>query len=381
MTDSPIRFNQPTLEGNELSYIRQAVEQGHTSSDGGFTKQVRASLLDWFESEDVILTTSCTDALELAALLCELEPGDEVIVPSFTFVSTALAFARTGAALVFADIEDQYLSLNPYQVESLITDRTRAIVTVHYAGIGGPVSQLNDLTSERISLIEDNAHGLFGSIAEGKLGTFGRFSTLSFHETKNFSCGEGGALVINDAADKRRAQVLTDKGTNRKAFLEGEVDKYTWQDMGSSFGLSDLLAGYLLGQLEQREQLLAKRRRIFDTYMAALEPLAGDFGIGLPRMPVDSVPAYHMFYVLMPTATSRTQALQELRQRGVNATFHYVPLHSSVGGQKYAVRSTELPVTDGISQRLIRLPFHNALTDEDVDRVLTELAEVLSITT
>ena len=381
MTESPIRFNQPTLEGNELAYMQQAVEQGHTSSDGPFTRQVNGLLREWFESDDVILTTSCTDALELAALLLELEPGDEVIVPSFTFVSTALAFTRVGAGLVFADIEDSYLSLDPDHVESLITDRTRAIVTVHYAGIGGPVGRIQDLSNGRVSLIEDNAHGLFGTIAEGKLGAFGRFSTLSFHETKNFSCGEGGALVINDAADVARAQVLTDKGTNRKAFFEGQVDKYSWQDTGSSFGLSDLLAGYLLGQLEQREQSLAKRKRLFDAYMDGLTPLVDSAGISLPQIPPDCAPAYHMFYLLMPTPSSRTRALQELRQRGVNATFHYVPLHSSVGGQKYGVRSTELPVTDDVSQRLIRLPFHNALTDQDVERVVTELADVLSTTT
>ena len=205
----------------------------------------------------IILTTSCTDALEMAALLTEVEPGDEVIVPSFTFVSTALAFARVGADLVFADIEDQFLSLDPEDAGSLITDRTRAIVTVHYAGIGGPIPRLVDLARERISLIEDNAHGLFGQTSDRKLGTFGRFSTLSFHETKNFTCGEGGALIINDEADVSRAHVLNDKGTNRKAFFEGQVDKYSWQDMGSSFGLSDLLAGYLLGQLEQQERVLA----------------------------------------------------------------------------------------------------------------------------
>ena len=377
MTAGKIPFNKPTLEGNELSYVRQAVERGHTSSDGSFTKQVTGILQDWFESEDVILTTSCTDALELAALLCELEPGDEVIVPSFTFVSTALAFARAGADLVFADIEDRYLSIDPAHVESLITNRTRAIVTVHYAGIGGPVRRLQELTSERVSLIEDNAHGLFGSIAEGKLGTFGRFSTLSFHETKNFSCGEGGALVVHDVADKSRAQVLTDKGTNRKAFLEGEVDKYSWQDTGSSFGMSDLLAGYLLGQLEQKDKSLAKRRHIFDRYQAGLEPLASDLGIRLPQIPPDCVPGYHMFYLLMPNPTSRNQTLHELRQRGINATFHYVPLHSSTGGQKYAIRPTELPVTDSISQRLIRLPYYNSLTDEDVDRVLSEVTSIV----
>lgn len=370
MAPQPIPFNRPTVIGNEFAYLQDAVKRGHTSSGGHYTKQVEHLLGEWFRSEDVILTTSCTDALELAALLCELEPGDEVIVPSYTFVSTALGFARAGANLVFADIENQYLSLDPKHVESLITDRTRAIVTVHYAGVAGPVTDLQELASGSISLIEDNAHGIFGSSAEGRLGSFGRFSTLSFHETKNFNCGEGGALVVNDSADPGRARVLTDKGTNRKAFFEGEVDKYSWQDTGSSFGLSDMLAGYLLAQLEQRETIQARRKAIYETYEAALQPIADAGAATLPRIPPASESAYHMFYLLLETPQARTDTLREMREQGVNATFHYVPLHSSPGGQKFAIRSDTLPVTDDISARLMRLPFHNALTDEDVARVI-----------
>jgi len=377
MNDNPIRFNQTTIEGNELAYVRQAVIGGHTSSGGPFTERVATLLNEWFEARSVILTTSCTDALEMAALLTEVEPGDEVILPSYTFVSTALAFARVGADLVFADIEDQFLSLDPDDVDSLITDRTRAIVTVHYAGIGGPIPRLVDLSTERISLIEDNAHGLFGQASGKKLGTFGRFSTLSFHETKNFSCGEGGALVINDDADVSRAHVLNDKGTNRKAFFEGHVDKYSWQDMGSSFGLSDILAGYLLAQLEHKERVLQRRRHVFDTYMAGFAPLQDELGVRVPLVPDGSVPGYHMFFLLVPTANSRPTILKRLRDRGVNATFHYVPLHSSVGGQKFATRWRDLPVTDSVSHRLIRLPFHNELTDEDLDRVVTLTTEVI----
>jgi dTDP-4-amino-4,6-dideoxygalactose transaminase len=377
MSGKAIRFNQTSLEGKELDYIQEAVARGHTSSGGPFTERVAELLNEWFEAREVILTTSCTDALEMAALLTEVAPGDEVIVPSFTFVSTALAFARMGADLVFADIEDRYLSLDPDDVESLITDRTRAIVTVHYAGIGGDIPRLVDLSTDRISLIEDNAHGLFGQGSGRKLGTFGRFSTLSFHETKNFTCGEGGALIINDEADVSRAHVLNDKGTNRKAFFEGQVDKYSWQDMGSSFGLSDLLAGYLLGQLEQRDRVLARRRHVFDTYMTGFEPLQEEHGIRVPLVPPDAVPAYHMFFLLMPTEHSRTAVLSGLRERGVNATFHYVPLHSSVGGQKFATRWRELPVTDSVSQRLIRLPFHNQLSDDDLDRVITLTTEAI----
>lgn len=380
MTQPDIRFNQPTVEGNELTYIREAIEGGHTSSGGSFTHRVVSILRDWFRSEDVILTTSCTDALEMAALLLELEPGDEVIVPSFTFVSTALAFARTGADVVFADIEDEYLSLDPEDVASLVNERTRAIVTVHYAGVGGPVAALRDLANGPISLVEDNAHGLYGEINGEKLGTFGRFSTLSFHETKNFICGEGGALVVNDLSDVDRAHILNDKGTNRRAFFLGEVDKYSWQDIGSSFGLSDLLAGYLLGQLEQRDRILKMRKHVFDTYLGALEPLQDELGIRVPEVPEGSMPAYHMFYFLAPTAQSRPLILDRLRERGVNATFHYVPLHSSQGGRKFARRQRELPVTDDVSQRLIRLPFHNRLTDQDLERVVSETIDAIRMT-
>lgn len=377
MTASTIRFNQPTLEGNELDYIRQAIEGGHTSSGGPFSEQVADLLRDWFEAEDVILTTSCTDALEMTALLAGLGPGDEVIVPSFTFVSTALAFARVGAELVFADIEDSYLSLDPDDAQSLVTERTRAVITVHYAGIGGPVAELRALAADGISLIEDNAHGLYGEVGGEKLGTFGRFSTLSFHETKNFICGEGGALVLNDAGDVDRAHVLTDKGTNRKAFFEGQVDKYSWQDIGSSFGLSDLLAGYLLGQLEERDRILQRRRHVFDTYMAAFTPEQERLGIRVPQVPEDAVPAYHMFYLLAPDGPGRTHVLGGLKERGVNATFHFVPLHSSRGGQRFALSQRDLPVTVDVAQRLFRLPFHNALTDSDLDRVISSTIAVL----
>ena len=382
MRNLPIRFSMPSLVGNELDYVREAVEQGHISSGGPFTDGVQKLLVDWFDAEDVILTTSCTDALELASLLLDFEPGDEVIVPSFTFVSTALAFARAGASLVFGEIEERYLSLDPAHVAEQITDRTRAIVTVHYAGIGGPVNRLTEMISDRVSLIEDNAHGLFGTLDGQKLGTFGRFSALSFHETKNFSCGEGGALIVNQAGDVDRARVLTDKGTNRKAFFAGEVDKYSWQDIGSSFGLSDLLAGYLLGQLEQRSQILTRRKHIFDSYISGLDHLVLERGIRLPEVPEGAVPAYHLFYILMPDPESRSRALKELKSRGVNATFHYVPLHTSAGAARFSARPPiELPVTDSVSQRLIRLPFHNALTDEDVETVVKATSDVVITST
>jgi dTDP-4-amino-4,6-dideoxygalactose transaminase len=381
MPDVAIPFNRPRLEGRELEYMAEAMGSGHISSDGPFANRVKAELRAWFEAEDVILTTSCTDALELAALLLDFEPGDEVIVPSFTFVSTALAFARAGATLVFGDIEDRYLSLDPSHVASLINDRTRAVVTVHYAGIGGPVNDLVGLTAEQLTLIEDNAHGLFGALGDKKLGTFGRFSTLSFHETKNFTCGEGGALIVNHAADSARAHILTDKGTNRRAFFRGEVDKYTWQDIGSSFGLSDLLAAFLLGQLEQRDRSLGRRKEIFERYLRGLEPLVAERGIRVPAIPTDAVPAYHLFYFLTPTGDGRSRVLSHLREQGVNATFHYVPLHTSNGAKRFSINTADLPVTDSVSERLIRLPFHNHLSDTDIDRVISVTVDAIRNTT
>jgi dTDP-4-amino-4,6-dideoxygalactose transaminase len=374
-----ITFNQPTIEGREIEYIRDAVDSGHTAASGMFSQKVVDLLTATHGSADVLLTTSCTSALEMSALLLDLEPGDTVIVPSFTFVSSALAFVRTGARVVFADIEPDTLGIDPNHVSELLDDSVRAVVAVHYAGVGCDIAGLQAATGddERVALVEDNAHGLFGTYQGMPLGSFGRFSTLSFHETKNFVCGEGGALVVNRNNDVGRAHVLHDKGTNRQAFMLGLVDKYSWVDTGSSFGLSDLLAGYLLGQLERREEILAKRRTVHDTYQRLLEPEADRLGIRLPVVPKDRTPAYHMYYVILPDAASRDRVLASMTQNGVQATFHYVPLHSSAGGQRFASRVTECPVSDDLSSRLLRLPFHNALNTSQMERVAETLVEAL----
>jgi dTDP-4-amino-4,6-dideoxygalactose transaminase len=381
VTDSgPIRFNQPTLEGAELAYIREAVSGGHTSMDGPFARQVTALLRQELDAAEVLLTTSCTDALEMAAMLLRLEPGDTVVVPSFTFVSSALAFIREGARIVFADIERETLGVDPAHVAELVDDSTRAVVAVHYAGVGCDLDGLRSALAghERVDLVEDNAHGLFGTFDGRPLGSFGRMSTLSFHETKSFTCGEGGALVLNDPADVDRAHVLYEKGTDRRAFELGQVAKYTWQDLGSSFGLSDILAGYLLGQLEAREAILAKRRAVVERYQQLLAPEAERLGFEVPRTPGSRDYAYHLYYVLLDGPETRSRVTRTLADAGIRSAFHFVPLHDSVGGRRFAARPTECPVTEEIAGRLLRLPVHNALTPADAERVADALLEALA---
>jgi dTDP-4-amino-4,6-dideoxygalactose transaminase len=374
-----IPFNKPALVGNEMEYVRAAVEGGHTSSSGMYSKAVAELLRVAHDASDVLLTTSCTDALEMAAMMLDLRPGDSVIVPSFTFVSTALAFTREGARILFADIEPETLGVDPLSVAELLDDSVRAVVPVHYAGVGCDMAGLREVLKARpdVEVVEDNAHGLFGTYQGQTLGTFGRFSTLSFHETKNFVCGEGGALVVNRTDDSARAHVLFDKGTNRQAFMLGQVDKYSWVDRGSSFGMSDMLAGFLLAQLEAKDHVLAERKRVFDTYMDLLAPVADGLGIRLPAVPADRTSAYHMFYILLPDRPTRDQALRGLAERDIQGTFHYVPLDSSDGGRRFAAKPSACPVTEDVSGRLLRLPFYNELSTRDIERVADALVDGL----
>jgi dTDP-4-amino-4,6-dideoxygalactose transaminase len=351
--------------------MRQAIESGQISGSGPFTAKASELLREAQGAADVLLTTSCTDALEMSAMMLNLEPGSTVIVPSFTFVSTALAFVREGARIVFADIEEETLGVDPNHVANLIDGSVRAVVPVHYAGVGCDIEGLQRLLAEhpRVDVIEDNAHGLFGSYGGRPLGSFGRFSTLSFHETKNFVCGEGGALVVNRAEDVERAHILHDKGTNRRAFMEGMVDKYSWVDTGSSFALSEMLAAYLLAQLEARDAVLKKRQLAFERYEALLGPDAEALGYRLPIVPAGRAQAYHMFYALLPSREARNRVLADLRRQGVQATFHYVPLHSSAAGRRFGEPGAHCPVADDVSGRLVRLPFHNAITADQQERV------------
>jgi dTDP-4-amino-4,6-dideoxygalactose transaminase len=365
-----IRFNRATLAGRELEYVAQAVANGHVSGDGPFTKRCHAALEDIVGSRKALLTTSCTHALEMAALLLEIGPGDEVIVPSFTFVSTVNAFVLRGARPVFVDIRPDTLNLDERLIERAITPRTRAILPVHYAGVGCEMDAIDGIASRhQLAVVEDNAHGLFGRYRGRPLGSFGALSTLSFHETKNLTCGEGGALLINDARFIDRAEILREKGTQRSQFFRGQVDKYTWCDIGSSYLPSDMLAAFLWAQLEARASIQARRRQMWQTYSAELAEWAAANDVRLPVIPQHCEQAYHMFYLLLPSLDTRQALLAHLRARRIMAVFHYLPLHLSGMGRKMGGRPRDCPVTEDVSDRLLRLPFHNQLTDDDLRRV------------
>lgn len=367
-----IPFNRPEVAGRELELVGEAITGGHTSSGGPFSKQAGALIQQATDAGEVLLTTSCTSALELSAMLLDLGPDDTVVVPSFTFTTSALAFARQGARLLFCDVERETLGLDPQHLAELLDDSVKAVVIVHYAGIACDVDGIREALADRpdVVVIEDNAHGLFGSWEGRPLGSLGRQSALSFHETKNFVCGEGGALLLNDARDVDRARVLHDKGTNRRAFFLGQVEKYTWQDTGSSFGLSDVLAAYLLAQLEEREAIQGRRRAVSERYTAALSPYTEQLGFTIMETPPGREQAYHMFYVLLSSRSRRNDVLEAMRKQGVQATFHYQPLHASEAGRRFGVRDTECPVTEDVSGRLLRLPFYNSLSERDLERTV-----------
>jgi dTDP-4-amino-4,6-dideoxygalactose transaminase len=369
-----IPFNKPCFVGNEIEYIIEAVKDGHISGDGPFTKKCEALLQDSLDVGRVLLTTSCTHALEMAALLLDIKPGDEVIVPSFTFVSTINAFVLRGARPVFIDIRPDTLNMDETILERLISPRTRAIVPVHYAGVGCEMDVISEIASTYgVPVVEDNAHGLFGKYKDKYLGTFGELSTLSFHETKNFICGEGGALFINDAKYVDRAEVLREKGTNRSQFFRGQVDKYTWVDLGSSYVPSDILAAFLLAQLRTKDQILAKRRRVFELYARYLTSWAEENDVRLPVIPSHCEQSYHMFYMIMPSLEDRQALIEHLKSHGILSVFHYVPLHLSRMGRKWGYNIGDCPVTECISDRLLRLPFYNDLQPNHQYRVCSAI--------
>jgi dTDP-4-amino-4,6-dideoxygalactose transaminase len=351
--------------------MAQALSQGHISGDGAFTRQCHALVEQALGVPKALLTTSCTHALEMAALLLDLEPGDEVIVPSYTFVSTVNAFVLRGARPVFADIRFDTLNLDESQLERLITPRTRAIVPVHYAGVGCEMDRILDIARKYgIAVIEDNAHGLFATYKGRHLGTFGELATQSFHETKNFSCGEGGMLLVNDPRFVERAEIIREKGTNRGRFFRGQVDKYTWVDVGSSYLPSDLLAAYLLAQLESRERIQTKRQRIWAHYATGLGGWARRNCVKLPVVPEHCEQSYHMFYMLLPSLEHRQALIDHLKAHGILSVFHYVPLHLSDMGRQWGYGPGDCPVTERVSDTLLRLPFYNTLTRSDQDRVV-----------
>jgi dTDP-4-amino-4,6-dideoxygalactose transaminase len=373
----PIPFNKPTTVGKEVEYMQQALQSNHISGDGQFTKKASALLEQALGVPKVLLTTSCTHALEMSALLLDLKEGDEVIVPSFTFVSSINAFVLRGAKPVFADVRTDTLNMDESRLEALITPRTRAIVVVHYAGVACEMDAIMEIANRHaIPVVEDNAHGLFGKYQGKYLGTFGVLATQSFHETKNFTTGEGGALLINDPKYIEDAEIVREKGTNRSRFFRGQVDKYTWVNVGSSYLPSDILAGFLLAQLEEREGIQSRRQRIWETYYRELGDWAEENHVQMPFVPAHCEQTYHMFYMLFPTLEKRQTAIAHLKGQGISAVFHYLPLHLSPMGEKYGGKIGDCEVTESISDRLLRLPFYTNMTEDDQTQVIRALREL-----
>jgi dTDP-4-amino-4,6-dideoxygalactose transaminase len=367
----PIPFCRPSVEGNEELYVAEVMRSGHLAGDGSFTARSQAFLEQALGIDDVLLTTSCTAALEMAALLLDLKPDDEFIVPSFTFVTTANAFVLRGARPVFADIRPDTLNLDESKLEALINPRTKAIVVVHYAGVACEMDEIMAIADRHgIPVVEDNAHGLFGSYRGKPLGTFGALATLSFHETKNFTCGEGGALLINDRAYVGRAEIIREKGTDRSRFFRGQVDKYTWMDVGSSYLPSEIQAAFLLGQLERRDAIQARRSSIWRHYEQHLADWATAQDVRLPVVPAHVAQPFHMFYLLLPNLDERQRLISHLKERRILSVFHYLPLHLSRMGVQFGGRRGDCPVTESVSDRLLRLPLYNHLEGAELDRVV-----------
>jgi len=375
-----IPFNRSSLQGRELDYIHETIEIGQVAGDQMFSRRCQELLKKALSLDKALVTTSCTHALEMSAILLNLKKGDEVIIPSFTFVSTANAFVLRGAKPVFCDIRADTLNLDETKLEGLITPRTKAIVPVHYGGVGCEMDSILETAKRHsVAVIEDNAHGLFGKYKGRWLGTFGQMATQSFHETKNITCGEGGALIINDSQYVERAEIIREKGTNRAKFFRGQVDKYSWVDVGSSYVMSDVLAAFLFGQLQQWKSIQAKRKAIWKRYDEALPDWAGARGIRRPIVPEHCEQAYHMYYLLMPSLEARTAFIHHLAEHAIKAVFHYLPLHLSSFAESKGLgawdreQKSKCPVTEDISDRLVRLPFYTSLGTRDQMRVIKEI--------
>jgi len=375
-----IPFNRPCIAGNEIKYITEAVHSRHTCGDGPFSKRCQSFLERRFGADKVLLTTSCTSALEMAGLLCGLERDDEVILPSFTFVSTANAIVLRGARPVFVDIRADTLNLDERLIEEAITPRTKAIWPVHYAGVACEMDEILAIARRHsLRVVEDAAQGVNASYKGRWLGTIGDLGCYSFHETKNFSCGEGGAIVVNAAEFDARAEIVREKGTNRSQFLRGQVDKYSWVDVGSSYLPSDVLAAGLLAQLEWMDRITVRRGEIFGWYSAMLSPLAERGLLRLPIVPAHCETNFHMFYALAADIDERTALIAHLKRNGIVATFHYVPLHNSAVGREIGIRKGDFHVTESVSSRLLRLPMFFELTEQDVARIAKRLGDFYGV--
>ena len=367
-----VPFNRPSFSGREIEYVLRALENQHISGNGDFTRNAERVLSELTGSRN-LLTTSCSHALELAARLLEFKSDQEIIIPSFTFVTSASSFALHGATPVFVDVDDQTLNIDPEDILRVITPKTRAICVVHYAGIAAPMNEILEIAkSHSLTVIEDNAHGLGGKYFGRTLGTLGTLGTHSFHETKNISCGEGGSLVVNDSDYFERAEILREKGTDRSKFLRNQVDKYTWCDLGSSWVMSDLLAAILLAQLERFESIWNLRHSIYSLYSSGLSDWATKHMIRTPVLPPFSEHTAHMYYLRFPNLEIRTAFIQHLAERNVNSVFHYQALHQSGFGKSFRRSSKELTVSETASDCLVRLPLFNSMSIEQTHYVIEQ---------
>ena len=370
MDETSIPFNKPYVAGKELYYIAQSISFGNISADGRFTKACNELLCERFNLGSSLMVTSCTSALEMAAILCDVEPGDEVILPSYTFVSTANAFVRAGVKPVFVDVRPDTLNMDETQIENAITSRTKAIVPVHYAGVACEMDTITEIADRHgIYVVEDAAQGMHAYYKGRALGSIGHMGTYSYHETKNYVCGEGGTLTINHPELTTRAEIIRDKGTNRQQFFRGAVDKYTWVDVGSSYVLSELSCAFLYAQLEALDEIRALRKQVFDNYRDLLGGLEKEGFLQMPVIPDECETNYHMFYILLKDQETRDSLMQYLREHDINAVFHYIPLHTSPMGRSFGYREGQLPVTEDLSGRLLRLPFFNEISFSQQERI------------
>jgi len=371
MTGQGIRFNRPDILASDQGFLEEAVSGGHSSGNGVFTQRAEQLIQTSLGGSRVLLTTSCTHALEMSALLGHLKPGDEVIVPSFTFVSTASAFALFGAKPVFVDSSRSTLNIDPRLIEQAITPKTRAICVVHYGGVACEMEPILKLAENHgLLVIEDNAHGLFAKYKGRYLGTFGAMATQSFHETKNITCGEGGALLINDSGLVDRAEILREKGTNRSKFLRGQVDKYTWVEIGSSWVMSDLLAAILWGQLQRASEVNTRRVEIWNRYHTGLADWADGHGVLQPVVPDGCEHVGHVYHLRLQTLDQRSRFIEHMKRREISCVFHYQPLHISPVGQHFGGRVGQCPIAEHAGDCLVRLPLYNNLSKSDQDRVI-----------
>lgn len=378
MAQRDIPFVRPYIAGREREYVDEVVASGRMASDGRFTKACAQFFVERFGVGRALMTPSCTAALEMAALLCDLQPGDEVILPSFTFVSTANAIVLRGAKPVFVDIRPDTLNIDDSRIEDALSSRTKAIFPIHYAGVACEMNRILTIAEKHgLMVVEDAAQGVNAKHEGRHLGSIAPLAAFSFHETKNYICGEGGALLINDPRLIDRAEILREKGTNRSRFLRGEVDKYTWVDVGSSYLPSEIACAFLYGQLEQLDTIQQRRRQVYETYLKLLAPLEADGLLRLPFVPDHCQTNYHLFHILVADQPTRDALLAHLRQQGIGAVFHYIPLHTSPMGERFGYGAGDLPITEDLSGRLIRLPLYCELSEADQARIVAEIGEFL----